>query len=84
MSNLQNRLSYNPYTPQGHEAPLTQMLSARTPGLLNPSHTSCPDPEDVSTDPSGLTERDWRGGMSEPVPSSTVRNGVETGEGLID
>ena len=84
MSNLQNRLSYNPYTPQGHEAPLTQTLSARTPDLLNPSHTSCPDPEDASTDPSELTEQDRRGGMSEPVPSSAVRNGVETGEGLID
>ena len=67
MTNLQNHLSYNPDTPQGHEAPLAQTLSIQMPDLLNPSHASCTDHEDAATDPSELTERDRRGGMSGPL-----------------
>ena len=77
--NSQNHLSYNPDTHQEYEAPRAYKLPVRMPDLLNPSRTSSPEAEDPATDPSESPEQDRRGGMSEPEPSSAVRNGVAIG-----
>ena len=82
--NSQNHLSYNPDTPQGHEAPHAYRLPVQMPYLLNPSRTSSPEAEDPATDPSESPEQDRRGGMSELEPSSTVRNGVGIDGDQID
>ena len=82
--NSQSHLSYSLDTPQEHEAPHDYRLPARMPDLLNPSRISSPDPEDPTISPSELLSQDSRGGMSEPEPSSAVRNGVGTDEDLID
>ena len=82
--NHQNHLSYSPDKPQEHEAPLAYRLPVRMPDLLNPSCISSPESEDPAIDPSESPSQDSRGGMSEPEPSSAVRNGVATGEGLSD
>ena len=80
----QNHLSYSPDKRQEYEAPHAYKLPVRTPDLLNPSRISSPDPEDPTISPSELPLSDSRGGMSEPEPSSAVRNGVGTDEARTD
>ena len=70
--NPHNHLSYNPNTPQEHEAPHAYRLPVRMPDLLNPSRTSSPEAEDPAIDPSESPSQGSRGGMSEPEPSSAV------------